>query len=80
MLTQRELFRAVRGGEFVPFLPITKKLDIQSQLEEFVETLFIPDLVGVLKFVFKLSDKLPTSLTPKERLFCRCLRRGLIHQ
>jgi len=78
MVTRSDLLKAIRNGEFVPFLAKNTKLDIQSQVDELTGVLFAPDLAETFKYIHNLTDRLPANLTPKERLFVRCWRRGLI--
>lgn len=78
MVTRKELFQAVRSGSFVPFLDRHGRLDIQSQVNELTGALFCQDLIETFKYIHKLTDKLPANLTPKERLFVRAMRQGLI--
>jgi len=78
MVTRSDLLKVIRAGEFVPFLDRFGKRDLQSQVNELTGALFASDLAETFKYIHKLTDKLPTNLTPKERLFIRCWRRGLI--
>ena len=78
MVAQATLFKAIRNGDFVPFLAKNSKLDIQSQVNELTGSLFATDLMDTFKYIHRLTDKMSVNLTPKERLFCRSWRRGLI--
>ena len=78
MVTRSDLLKAIRAGEFVPFLDRKTKLDINTQMHEFTSYLFCQDIIDTFKYIHKVSDRLPNTLTPKERLFARSLRRGLI--
>lgn len=79
MVTRKDLLQAIRSGSFIPFLNRRHgRLDLQSQVNELTGALFASDLAETFKYIHKLTDKLPPNLTPKERLFVRCWRRGLI--
>lgn len=78
MVTRKDLLQAVRNGQFVPFPFKNSPLDIQSQLNEFFSGLYGQDLVDSVLYTQKHLDHMPNTLTPKERLFCRSLRNGLI--
>jgi len=78
MVSRVDLLKAIRAGEFIPFLDRFGKRDLQSQVSELAGALFATDLAETFKYIHKLTDKLPSNLTPKERLFVRCWRRGLI--
>jgi len=78
MVTRSDLLKAIRNGEFIPFLDRFGKRDLESQVNELTGALFAYDLAETFKYIHKLTDKLPPNLTPKERLFVRCWRRGLI--
>jgi len=78
MVAQATLFKAIRNGDFVPFLDRNSKLDLENQMYEFTSSLFTEDLIDAFRYINKLTDKLPSNLTPKARLFCRSWRRGLI--
>jgi hypothetical protein len=78
MVTRKELLQALRGGTFVPFPFLHTNLDINSQLREFACYLQGQDLIDSFLYIFKQTEQMPNNLTPKERLFCRSLRNGLI--
>lgn len=80
MVARKELFAAVRSGEFVPFpySPRFKSIDLASILEETIQALPEYRMAELILYIAGYQETAPTSLTLRERLFYRAMRNGLI--
>ncbi len=78
MVTRKELFTAVRSGTFVPFPWPWGNLTLKTQFYFLILGLAQEELKGLVEYITSETDAMPEGLRPKERLFCRALRQGLI--